>query len=375
MPLLRPNYNQISSSGWTDFTTALNKPVQAASRLGSLGRALFRAIDNGYHYIDGLFKNAIPWTSEEEYSDGWAALWAVYRKQAASAGPGSAQFIVNAAVTIPAGSIFSGQNSVIYQSNADAVATAAGTLVVSTLTTQQTGSVTNLAPGTAITLNNTIPNVVNAGTIISMTGGTDQETDAALNLRAQQARSAPPHGGGTGDYIDWALACPNVGVTRVWLSSGMAPFGQVIVFICIDDGLHTWGIPNGTNGTSALETRGGATIATGDQLAVANYIYQPYKRPATAFVQVYGPTTTTISVTVQTSYSPSAPPVAMQSAALAAVQAELLAIGTPLGQTIYESALNVALVGVVPSYNLTIPNSSVTIPYGSIPVVSSITWA
>jgi uncharacterized phage protein gp47/JayE len=375
MPIIRPSYNQISSSGWTDFTTALGVPVQAASRLGSLGRALFRAIDNGYHYIDSLFKNSIPWTATSGYSDGWAALWAVYRKQAASAGPGSALFVVNGAVTIPAGSIFSGQNSVIYTSNADAVATAAGTLVVSTLTTEQTGSITNLSIGSAITLNNTIPNVVNAGTIISMTGGTDKETDAALNLRAQQARSAPPHGGGTGDYISWAEACPNVGVTRTWISTGMAPYGQVIVFICIDDGLHTWGIPNGTNGTSTTETRGGATFATGDQLAVANYIYQPYQRPATAFVQVYGPSTTTIAVTVQTSYSPSAPPVAMQSAALAAIQSELVSIGTPLGQTIYESALNTALVGVIPSYNLTIPTSSVTIPYGSLPVVSSIAWS
>lgn len=365
----RPNFTAIAAQLWTDLVTGLNQPVARYSILGSFSRALARALDNGYGYTDTRFQNAVPFLATGTYADAWAALWGVYRNTAASAGPGSAYFILSGPADIPIGSIFTGQNSIQYTTNQDNNFTAAGTLVVSGLITTETGSVTNLATGSAITLTSSIPNVNNAGTIITMTGGTDAETDAALAIRAQQARSAPPAGGALNDYIMWALACPNVGVTRAWTLTWGAGYGTVIVYICIDDGLHTYGFPNGSNGSSILETRG--VTASGDQLAVANYIYGPLYRPVTALAYVYSPQAQAINITIQGALPNTS---TAKASAAAAIAARFVSIGTPLGMTVYESDISKYIDNIFTDYNVIIPNGSTTIAVGYLPVVGTITW-
>ena len=367
--LTRQSFTAISSQLWTDVTTSLNQPVSRYSILGSLIRALSRAVFNGYCYTDTAFLNAVPYLATGTHLEAWAALWGVYRKAASSANNGTATFLVNGAATIPAGSVFTGSNSIQYYTLSDNTATIAGTLQVSTLSTNATGSITNLSSGSSITLTNVIPNVVSYGTVISIAGGTDAEVDKALFIRAQEVRSNPPAGGAPSDYIEWATACPNVGVTRAWTQVWGAGYGTVIVYICIDDALHTNGFPNGTNGTSILETR--SSPATGDQLQVANYIYQPGRRPVTALVYVYTPIAQPINITIQ-SANPSS--VATKALVSSALIARFIQIGTPLGMTLYESDINKTLDGILTSYNLSIPSGSVSIAVGSLPVLGTITW-
>jgi uncharacterized phage protein gp47/JayE len=365
----RPSFIAIAAGLWTDIVTGLGVPVARYSILGSLSRAISRALDNGYGYTDTRFQNAVPFTATGTWADAWAAFWGIYRKSAASAGPGTAWFVFSGPADIPAGTVFTGQNSIQYITNQDNSSSVAGTIAVSGLATTETGSVTNLTVGSAITLTSSIPNVVNAGTIATMTGGTDAETDAALMTRAQQARSAPPSGGAVNDYVTWALGCPNVDVTRAWALTWGAGYGTVIVYICIDDALHTNGFPSGANGTSIFETRG--LLAAGDQLNVANYIYSPGLRPVTALAYVYSPQAFLINITIQ---SANFLPGQNSLTAISAINQKFVEIGTPLGMNVYESQLEDAIDSVASTYNLITPNGTTTIPVGYLPVCGTITW-
>jgi uncharacterized phage protein gp47/JayE len=364
--LIRPNYTSIFSSLYTDFSTGLsNVPIARFSILGSLGRALARGLDSVYGYVDGTFLNAVPWTARGTAQDAWAALWGVTRLASASA-TGSASFTFNAAAIIPAGSPFIGSNTVTYTSSSDTVASSAGTYSVS-LVTATTGAITNMPSGSIMTLTTPIANVVPSGTVNSMTGGFDSETDAGLFSRAQEVRSNPPQGGAIGDYVEWALAS-NL-VTRAWVQPFPAQPGNVVVFIMLDGNSNS-GFPIGTDGTATQDTRGSA--ATGDQLETANYIYQPFRRPVTAFVQVVSPIAQPINVTL-TNCNPLS--TVSQAAVIAALNARLLLIGTPLGQTIQTSDLTSAVSSVLISYDLILPVSTTTITLGNLPTLGTVIFS
>lgn len=367
MPLVRQNYTSIFSSLYTDLQTGLGAvPIARYSILGSLGRALARAIDAVYGYVDGTFLNAIPWTARGSAQDSWAALWGVLRQAPASAS-GSASFVFNSAATIPAGTTFIGANTVAYTSTADVVAASSGTYTVP-LVTATIGSLTNMLNGDVMTMTSPIANVVAAGVVLSMTGGFDAETDQALFNRAQEVRSNPPQGGATGDYVEWAEAAAD-NVTRAWVQATPAQAGTVIVYIMCDDNANG-GFPIGTDGTAPQDSRGIA--AGGDQEIVASYIYAPFRRPVTAFVQVVSPIAQPINVTI-THANPNT--AATQAAVIAALNARLLLIGSPLGQTIETSDLDQAIQGVLTSFDMTVPSGRTTISLGNLPTLGTVTFS
>jgi uncharacterized phage protein gp47/JayE len=370
MPLSRPSYTAIYGNLYTDMSVGLGTvPIARFSILGSLARALSRALDAVYGYVDGTFLNAVPWSARGPAQDAWAALWGITRMAPASAS-GSASFQFNAAAVLPAGSVFVAANTVSYTSNADVVATGAGTYSVS-LGTTTTGTITNAVPGSVVTLSTPVANVVPTGTILTLTGGLDAETDASLFARAQQVRSGPPQGGSQLDMVEWALA--SNAVTRAWCQPTPIQPGTVIVYIMLDNNANQ-GFPIGTNGTANEDARG--TAATGDQLITAEYIYAPYRRPVTAFVQVVAPVAQPINITLTnckpalgTTTSP------IYLAVVAALKARLLAIGSPLAMNVYESDLAQAVQSVLTSFNLTIPNAATAITIGNLPTLGTLTYS
>ena len=81
-----------------------------------------------------------------------------------------------------------------------------------------------------------------AMTVISMSGGTDTETDDELRVRLLDRLSAPPMGGDAEDYVVWALSVP--GVTRAWSAPNEMGIGTVTVRFMHDLRASTGGFPN-----------------------------------------------------------------------------------------------------------------------------------
>lgn len=370
MALTRPSYTAISANLYTDLSTGLGTvPIARFSILGSLGRALARALDGVYGYVDGTFLNAVPWSARGPAQDAWAALWGVTRMAPASAS-GAASFQFNAAAVLPAGSTFVGANTVSYTSTSDVIATAAGTYSVQ-LSTPTTGIITNAVAGSIITLSTPVANVVPVGTIVTLTGGLDAQTDAGLFAEAQQIRSGPPQGGSQLDYVRWALA--SNAVTRSWVQPTPLQPGNVIVYIMLDNNANN-GFPVGSNGTASEDNRG--TAASGDQLITAEFIYAPYRRPVTAFVQVVAPVAQPINITLTNCNPPlGATTTPIYAAVVAALQARLLLIGSPLGMNVYESDLAQAVQSVLTSFNLTVPNAATAIAVGNLPILGTLTFS
>ncbi len=83
------------------------------------------------------------------------------------------------------------------------------------------------------------------------------------------------------------------GCTRAWIVPGGMGAGTVSVYPMFDDNAFS-GFPQGSNGCASEEARG--PTATGDQLAVAEYIWP--RQPIPALVYVIAPVAFHIPVTL-----------------------------------------------------------------------------
>lgn len=188
------------------------------------------------------------------------------------------------------------------------------------------GAAGNALSGTALSLGIGIAGVTGSGTASGViTGGADIETDNELRSRMLLAYAKPPQGGSISDYGEWALEVP--GVTRCWIvPSGMGPGSIVLQFMMDDAEAAFGGFPQGTNGCAAAETRD--TAATGDQLALADYIFA--KQAVTALVYTVAPSANTIDLTINGISSAS---IATKAAIAAAFAAALRVGARPGGVT------------------------------------------
>jgi uncharacterized phage protein gp47/JayE len=94
------------------------------------------------------------------------------------------------------------------------------------------GSQGNLAPSNTMSTA-TIPGLDGQATVVTMDGGTDEETDDELRFRVLQRIRQPPQGGAKHDYERWALAVP--GCTRAWVYPLEMGIGTVTVRVMFDD--------------------------------------------------------------------------------------------------------------------------------------------
>ncbi|MBI4800443.1 MAG: baseplate J/gp47 family protein, partial [Desulfarculus sp.] len=69
-----------------------------------------------------------------------------------------------------------------------------------------------------------------------LTGGADQEADAALLARLLYRIQTPPQGGAGSDYIRWALEVP--GVTRAYVYPRRLGAGSVGLTVLMDDAAY-----------------------------------------------------------------------------------------------------------------------------------------
>ena len=306
-----------------------------------------------YGYLDWISLQSTPFTSTGEYLEGWAAMapTPVLREAPTFAsGPAAWPGVVN--TLLPGGTVCSRGDGVQYATAADATVGSGGSVAV-TVVALVAGSNGNSDSGTPLTLGVSIGGINPSGAATAaITGGADLETDGPLRTRMQESYAAPPHGGNQADFVTWALQV--TGVTRAWCAPWIAGPGTVTVFFMMDVAEAAYGgFPQGTNGVAAAETRD--TAATGDQLAVANFLYP--LRAVTMLVYAVAPQASTQAITIAGLSGISSAQQAQVSAALTTL---FLQKDSPLATTSIEQsdcAAAITAIGGLPSFAITTPSS------------------
>jgi uncharacterized phage protein gp47/JayE len=357
-----------------DIAAALpgSDPLLRFSNLGILGTVQAGLAHEHYGYLDWIAQQSNPFTATAEFLEAWGALKGVTRLPAASAS-GTVTFTGTNGSTIPSGT------TLVRGDGRQFTTTASGTIAGGSVTVPAIavadpggllGAFGNTASGSLMALGVAIAGVNSRGTVAgAFTGGADIETDTSLRARMLQAYQNPAHGGALQDYINWALQVP--GITRVWVVPHGFGAGTVVIYPMFDasEAAHG-GFPQGTDGCATGENRDMAS--TGDQLAVANYVFP--LQPVTALVYVVAPIADTIDFTISGIAGASA---ATKAAVAAAITDVFAQFGAANGCTVPLSAIEAAIAAVpgTTGFVIVTPASNIVCAVGFLPVLGLITWA
>ena len=365
MPFSRPTLSQLLSQVAQDIAAAVPgaDALLRFTNLGVLSSIQAMLANLHFGYLDWIAKQSIPVTATAEYMEGWAGLVGVTRKPATPAS-GSVSFTGTAGTTIPAGTAMTRGDGASFTTIADAVIGSGGSVTVTALA-DTPGAAGNAVAGTLMTLTAALGGVQSQGAAATaFTGGADLETDDALRSRMLERYQAPPQGGAQIDYVTWALAVP--GVTRAWVGPGGAGPGTVVVYMMMDVAEAAFnGFPQGGNGVASSEPR--AAPASGDQLAVANYLYP--LQPVTALVYVCAPNAHAVAFTMKGIAA------GQRAAAVAAIADIFLREGAPGGSVMLAHVWGaIAAVTGVNDFVIQTPSADIASPAGSLPTVGAIAW-
>lgn len=375
MPFARPSLTDLRAQVAQAIASALPgvDPLLPFSNVGILGQVLAGLTHMHYGYLDWIAQQATPYTATEEFLEAWAALKDVTRKPTTQATGRVAFGGVNGTV-LPAGAAVVRGDGQSYVTTADGTVSAGSVTVPIVATADPTGLVGtagNCAAGTVLSLAQSVAGISSAGTAAgAITGGADLETDDSLRTRMLVAYRTVAHGGSASDYLGWALAVP--GVTRVWVGPHVYGAGTVVIWFMMDSAQAAHGgFPQGTNGVSSSESRD--TVATGDQLAVANALFA--MQPVTALVYACAPTAYPINITITGLLAASS---ATKAAVAAAIAQTLVNVGSvsASGSTVALSDIDAAIASVpgTTGFVVTVPASNVAVPAGALPTLGTITW-
>ncbi len=384
MPYARPTLTQLRSQVAADISAGLpgSDALLRFSSLNILGTALAGLAQLQYGYTDFVSLQANPFTATDEWLEAWAALKNVFREAATQAGlavPGQVTFPGTNGTPLPIGTPLVRGDGVGFTT------TSLGVWVGSNVTVNAvanadpsglTGAFGNCQVGTVMTLGTSIAGIQSTGAVsVAFTGGADVEQDTSLRARMLQAYQNVPQGGAARDYITWALQVN--GVTRAWVNGNGFGAGTVVVYAMLDvtESANN-GFPQGVSGVATLETRG-VPVATGDQLAIANWIYP--LQPVTALVYVYAPTQQVVNFTISGISGASAATKALIASAIAGI---FVLYGSPLstvaGQngTIALSYIESAIAAITGTtgFVITSPTSNIVGTTGQLPVLGTVTY-
>jgi uncharacterized phage protein gp47/JayE len=377
MPWSRPTLTNLRTQAAGDITTTLAGAdgLLRRSNLNVVANILAGLANLHYGYEDWIALQAVPFTSTQEYLEGWAALKGIIR-QPAEAFTGTATGTGVNGTDCPLGTTLLRSDGTTYVTTADA--TVSGGVITVSIQAQTPGSAGQMSVGTAMTLGTAIAGInANFSVASVIASGTDVESDDAFRTRMLQRYANPPQGGAVQDYVGWALAVP--GVTRAWCLPNGKGIGTVIVYTMFDVTEAAYGgFPQGTNGVATNETRDSA--ATGDQLAVANYIFP--LRPVTALVYSYAPQASAQNFTIN-GLLPNT--TAMQNSVKSAITGAFLSLATPggvllsngtTGGKVYlaniEAAIN-AIPGII-DFIITSPTSDISVSNGYLATLGTVTF-
>jgi len=383
MPFNRPTLTELRSRNKSYLLTQL-KTVGALLRFSNMG--ILADVDAGmahlhYGYLDWIAKQSNPYTATDEYLAAWAALKDVYRKAANAAACRHATFTGSASSIIPAGTVLNRADGYQYTTDAEitigtgktGIGAITAVLPDTSLDASGGGENGNADAGTALTLDIALDGVDTAVTVHeAITGGADIEDEEVFRSRMLLAYQEPAQGGSDADYKEWALQVP--GVTRAWVAPRLLGAGTVGVYFMMDpDGSTTneAGFPTGTDGYATKETQYSGQVATGDQLAVADYIFD--HRPVTATIYVASPIRTAVPFEISGIATASS---TVKAALEKAIRGIFFDKGKP-GATIYLTDVIAAIADVddTAGFLVTSPTQNIVLETGQLPVLGKVTYA
>ena len=350
MSFERPTLSELIARTRADTESRLGSgPLLPVSNAAVLSTVLAGAAYALHGHLDWIARQILPDTAEAELLARHAGIWGIARLAATFAvGTATASGIDGA--VIRAGTTLRRADGATYTADADA--TIVGGTAAVAVTATLAGDAGDAEAGTALRLVSAISGVTADLTVAAdgLTGGADQESDAALRARVLARIQAPPHGGNAADYIAWAFA-GHPEVTRAWVYPLEIGVGTVTVRFCTD-GATVGGIPEA------------AVVA-----AVQDYI--DTVRPVTAAVEVRAPVALALNLTI----APSPDTAAVRTAIELALADVIRRDGEP-GGTIRVSRLREAISGASGEeyHALTSPTADVVYATGRLPVLGTITW-
>ena len=192
------------------------------------------AVEGLYDYLDWIARQIIPDTASTEYLEQHCALRGITRK-AATRGTGTLTITGRPGSSVPAYTQVKDADGTAYQTTAAVTLAGEGetVTVVAPCDAVQAGALDDLvaAPVTFVSA----PSGVQAQASLTLAGGTDAETDAALLARLLEYMSSPPAGGTAADYRRWAMSVPGVAEATVYpLRQGP---GTVDIVVVGEDGI------------------------------------------------------------------------------------------------------------------------------------------
>lgn len=375
MPYERPSLSDLRLQVGQDIASQLpgTDPLLRFTNLGILGAVLAGLAHEHYGYLDWISQQSVPFLCTGEYLEGWAGLKGVIRNAPTQA-TGSVQFSGVNGTVIAAGRSLVRADGVQYETTTGGMV-ASGTVTVQAVALADpnglTGAFGNCDAGTQLSLGVAVAGIVTTGAASgAFTGGADLESDDSLRARMLLAYRFPAHGGDAADYVSWALEV--AGVTRAWCVPHGYGAGSVLVYFMMDqtESAHG-GFPQGTNGCATSETRD--TVATGDQLLVANHLID--LQPVTALVYAMAPAQNTVNFTISGLSGASTDTKNAVKAAITATfaQAGKIAAGsTTIALSLVETAI--AAVPLTEGFVITSPAGNITNSSGSLPVLGTVTW-
>lgn len=369
MPYERPTLRALARQATADMAAALGIfTILRTSPLAALAKATAGLVNGLYGFLDWIARMAVPVTAEGEFRAAWAALVGIFQKEA-SVAAGQATFTGTPGSILPEGTlVVRSADGVTFRTTALGTVSSAGIVTVP-IEAVEAGAAGNGLSGAEIVIRSAVLGVNAAGAAAGpTTGGADVESDASFQDRMLDRYREPPQGGSEADYERWALEVP--GVTRAWVAPNGAGAGTVVVYVMLDDAqAANGGFPQGTDGVASEEGR--ALPATGDQLAVADFIYP--LRPVTALVYIVAPAPWPVDYEIADLEQDT-------SATRAAIEAALVGMfrrqGEPGGR-IYQSDSIAAIGGAegVTRFTLVSPSGTVQAPPGALPVLGTVTYS
>lgn len=222
MGILRDTRNQLPDASIASDSDNAVRANATASALSGL-----------YQFGAWVLRQAFPDTADPDWLVMHARLRGLSRK-AAVAASGTIQLTGKAGTVLKSGIQWRPEGGVLYQTTTPGTVTAAGTLTLP-VRAMTPGIMGNLSPGTRGALTSAPEGMDSTVSVITLTGGSDTESDPALLARLLDVLRQPAAGGNAHDYKVWAESVG--GVAGAWVYPLRRGLGTVDVVITATGGL------------------------------------------------------------------------------------------------------------------------------------------
>ncbi|GAA09689.1 Baseplate J family protein [Acetobacter tropicalis NBRC 101654] len=362
MAYSQPTYSTIKSNLVNQLNAQIGVKLLPQSVIMILAVVLAKLINLMYGYLNYIEQQGVPFTATDLTLEAWGSLKNITRKTAAYA-TGSVTFTgSDSTQVIPAGTVLSRPDGTQFTTN---TATNINESVL--ITAVDAGANSNTSSGTVLTLNSSFVGVDGTVTLQnSITSGSDMETDSALRERVIAAFQETPSGGSVEDHERWALAA---GANYAWTNPTPLAGNEVVTYVMFDRSNAYQGFPQGTDGSATGETRW--NTATGDQLTIADGIYS--STPVGEISIIAAPKAQAVNIVINGLSNLTS---AEQASIKTALENLFINDGTPLGTTIYVTAISAAIQQIVGSQTFTLsePTENIQTTLGNLATLGTITY-